>query len=326
MAEKKTPFLSVIIPFYNTEEYLPRSIDSVLNQTFQDTEIILVDDGSTDRSGTIADEYAQQHPCITVLHTEHSGVSHARNAGLKAAQGTWIHFMDSDDYSDPDMYRILVQLIRKYSADIAVCRINDVYLNRRKSREEDGQEAVLTPMEALEEILTRKMDDSLCSKLIRRTLFESTAFREGTTYEDVRIMPELVLKAERIVRINRNLYFYWHRLNSVTTTLDPDSIADIIDACEDIRKRVPPSLEPAAEYRILASCFGVLDLILREERPENHPQYTGTVQYLKEHWKDIIHSPYFTLQRKAAALLLKADIRLYRRLISLKWKRQIYHP
>ena len=202
MTEKKIPFLSVIIPFYNTEKYLSRSIDSVLQQTFQDTEIILVDDGSTDRSGTIADEYAQQHPQIKVIHLEHGGVSRARNTGLDAAVGEYIHFMDSDDYSDPEMYRTLVDVVRKHAADIAVCRICDVYRNRTRSKDNDGQETVLDSQEALEMILTRKMDDSLCSKLFRASMFDTIRFIEGKTYEDVRIMPDLFLHAARVVLIN----------------------------------------------------------------------------------------------------------------------------
>ncbi len=320
------PFLSVIIPFYNTGTWLPRSVDSVLKQTFQDTEIILVDDGSTDRSGVIADEYAQKYPQIRVIHLTHGGVSRARNAGLDAAAGEYIHFMDSDDYSDPDMYRSLVQLAKAYDADIAVCRICDVYRNRTKSRQSHGRQMVLEPQQALEQILTRRMDDSLCSKLIRSSLFRTARFQEGKTYEDVRIMPDLFLHAGRIVLLNKELYYYWHRLNSVTTTTDPGSIADIIEACEEIQRKMPDSLRKAAEYRVLASFFGVLDLILREEHPENHPQYSSTVKYLTEHWKDVVRSPYFSLQRKVSAVLLKTDFRLYRILISYKWKRQIYHP
>lgn len=320
------PFLSVIIPFYNTETWFPRSVDSVLKQTFQDIEIILVDDGSTDRSGIIADEYAQKYPQIRVIHLAHGGVSRARNAGLDAAAGEYIHFMDSDDYSDPDMYRSLVQLAKAYDADIAVCRICDVYRNRTKSREGDGRETVMEPQQALEQILTRRMDDSLCSKLIRSSLFRTVRFQEGKTYEDVRIMPDLFLQAGRIVLLNKELYYYWHRLNSVTTTTDPGSIADIIEACEEIQQKMPDSLRKAAEYRVLASSFGVLDLILREEHPEDHPQYSATMKYLTEHWRDVIRSPYFSLKRKVSAVLLKIDKHLYRILISYKWKRQIYHP
>ena len=319
------PFLTVIIPFYNTEAWLSRSVESVLNQTFQDTEIILVDDGSADNSGTIADEYAQNHPRIRVIHLEHGGVSRARNAGLDAAAGEYIHFMDSDDYADPEMYSSLAALARKYDADIAGCRIRDVYLNRTRSRNNDGRETVLEPQEALEMILTRRMDDSLCSKLIRSSLFRNVRFQEGRNYEDVRIMPELFLHSERIVLLNKDLYVYWHRLNSVTTTPDPDRIIDIIEACEEVRDKVPDSLTKAAEYRVLASSFGVLDLILREEQPENHPQYTPMVESLSEHWKDVLNSPYFSLPRKLSAVLLKTDLRLYRKMISFKWKRQIYH-
>ena len=322
---EKTPFLSVIIPFYNVEDWLPRSIDSVLSQTFRDYEVILVDDGSTDRSGEIADGYAAKYDAVHVIHNAHSGVGHARNAGLSAAAGTFIHFMDSDDYIDPDMYRILVELTQNMHADIAACRFKDIYQNRTISSQEDGTVRTLLPEEAYEQILTRKMDDSLCTKLIRRALFEGIDFREGKHYEDVLIMPQLLMKANRIVQINRGLYNYYHRLNSITTSPDPARCADIIETSDQILSQAPASLKEAARFRCYASRFGVLDLVMMEGDPADFPQYKELVQYLQDHWYDIVHCPYFKRTRRIAALVLRISPRLYKGLIALKWKTKAYH-
>ena len=115
------PLVSVIIPIYNTEKFLPLCINSVLNQTLTDIEVLLVNDGSTDGSGKICDEYACKDQRIQVIHTLNQGVSHARNQGLETAKGEYIAFMDSDDWIETDMIATLYQLIRTNEAGLATC-------------------------------------------------------------------------------------------------------------------------------------------------------------------------------------------------------------
>lgn len=115
------PLVSVIIPIYNTEKFLPLCINSVLNQTLTDIEVLLVNDGSTDGSGKICDEYACKDQRIQVIHTLSQGVSHARNQGLETAKGEYIAFMDSDDWIETDMIATLYQLIRTNEAGLATC-------------------------------------------------------------------------------------------------------------------------------------------------------------------------------------------------------------
>ena len=325
MSEYRTPYITVIIPFWNVEDYLSRSVSSVLAQTFLDFELILVDDGSGDNSGMIADRFAEQHPNIRVSHHEHHGVSCARNAGLDAACGEYIHFMDSDDYIAPEMYEVLTGIVKVYDADIAACRIVDVYRNRQLSGSGNGTVTVLSPYEALEQIMTRKTDDSLCSKLIRRTLFRDLRFEQGRNYEDVRIMPELFMRADRIVDVNENLYYYYHRLYSVTTTPDPERCTDIIEACDLLVQKMPESLHDAAVFRSLSSRFGVLDLILMEGNPADYPFFPGLVRYLIEHRKDVLHNPHFRKERRFAAIMLSFSLRLYTLLISMKWRMKQYY-
>ena len=123
------PKVSVIIPVYNVEQYVEKSIQSVLNQSMKDIEIILVNDGSTDKSGEICDRYGQKEERIIVIHKENGGLSSARNVGVKAASGDYIGFIDSDDYIESVMYETLYQMAERDSADVAVCGVYDVYKN-----------------------------------------------------------------------------------------------------------------------------------------------------------------------------------------------------
>ena len=118
------PELSIIVPVYKTEKYLPKCIDSILSQTFTDFELILIDDGSPDRCGEICDEYAAKDGRIIVIHQENRGVSAARNAGLDIARGEYIGFVDSDDWIEPEMYKVLVESCVNNKSDISMCGIN----------------------------------------------------------------------------------------------------------------------------------------------------------------------------------------------------------
>jgi len=115
--------ISVIVPVYKVEQYLRQCIESILNQTYQDLEILLIDDGSPDRCGIICEEYAKKDPRIKVFHTENHGLSAARNVGLQIAKGEYIGFVDSDDWIEPDMYEILLRRLEETDTDISVCEI-----------------------------------------------------------------------------------------------------------------------------------------------------------------------------------------------------------
>lgn len=123
--------ISIIVPVYNVEQYLDDCLISIINQTYKNLEIILIDDGSTDKSGKICDEYAKKDSRIIVIHKENGGVSSARNAGLRIAKGAYIGFVDPDDWIAEDMYEVLYSNAKKYDADVSVCKYK-IVKNRRK--------------------------------------------------------------------------------------------------------------------------------------------------------------------------------------------------
>ena len=125
--------ISIIVPVYNVEQYLDDCLISIINQTYKNIEIILIDDGSTDKSGKICDEYAKKDSRIIVIHKENGGVSSARNAGLRIAKGAYIGFVDPDDWIAEDMYEVLYSNAKKYDADVSVCKYKIVKNNSIKT-------------------------------------------------------------------------------------------------------------------------------------------------------------------------------------------------
>lgn len=177
------PKISVIIPVYNTERYIRECIESIIKQTYEDYEIILVDDASTDSSGKICDEYSEKYDFIKTIHKEHGGPTHTRKAGLKAARGEYISYIDSDDYISSDMYEYLADKIEKYNVDIAICNIVIETENSRLPLYLGFEEGFYNK-EALERTIYPKMlfseekqmpgiHPSLCNKVIKKSILDN---------------------------------------------------------------------------------------------------------------------------------------------------------
>lgn len=208
--------ISVIIPVYNVEPFLPACLDSVLAQTHRDLEIILVDDGSADSSGAICDRYAGMDPRIRVIHQENGGVSLARNRGLELATGEVISFIDSDDTLEPDMYEQLVHHMQTHGADISHCGYKHLVRDEVRLINDTKQIRPQTREEALECLLSgRLFSGSLCCKLFRRELLEGLSFREELkNNEDILLCFEIFNRSRRSVFADFPLYNYYARLGT----------------------------------------------------------------------------------------------------------------
>ena len=145
--------ISVILPIYNVEKYLEKCLKSVINQTYKNLEIILVDDGSKDNSPQICDEYAVKDKRIVVIHKSNGGLSDARNAGIEIAKGKYITLIDSDDYVEKDYVQFLYQLIKENNAEMSICSHTVLYTNGTRIEKETGEHLVLDPKTTLEKIL-----------------------------------------------------------------------------------------------------------------------------------------------------------------------------
>ena len=313
------PVISVIVPVYNVENYLERCVNSLLAQTFASFEILLVDDGSKDRSGRLCDELAGRDDRIRVIHKENGGLSDARNAGIDAAEGEYLCFIDSDDYIEPEMLQVLHRLIAENQADISVCGICDCYESGRYPQSTQIRELVFTGTEALKATLEGKeLPGSVCTKLIRRDLLANHRFATGKTYEDAFITPELLLNAKLVAATTQSLYNYWHRDDSITTRPFSQKNMDAVDAyaytLEVIGQRCP-ELTDVAMFRLFWAYFVVLDKMLVTEHYQQLPQYKQVVAFLQKNWMNIVKCGYFQKSRRLAAVALKLHVQLYRLLV-----------
>lgn len=246
--------LSIIIPVYNVVQWLPETVNSVLAQTLRDFELILVDDGSTDGSGELCDAFALADSRVRVIHQENAGVSAARNAGLDAATGEFIGWVDSDDLIEADMFERLLALAQMYGADIAQCDHDRACtLN---GGERSNAVTVMDGASFVRRIFTKQggaytNQVSMCTKVFRRGLWEGIRFPVGQVYEDEQQVYKVCLKAEKIVETEDILYHYVKRENSIITGESPKKLLDkqkaLLDRLCYLPERLPELEKECAE-------------------------------------------------------------------------------
>ena len=202
--------ISVIIPIYKVEPYLRQCLDSVIGQTYQNLEIICVDDGSPDRCGEICEEYAQKDTRIRVIHRENGGLSAARNTGIEASTGQYICFVDSDDFVTETFVEYLYGLIKKYDAEIAVCPLFRLVSEQKENSMPDGFEGGMSPEEALSYIFLHAeyVGVFAWNKIYHRNLFSSIRYPEGKYYEDSGTTYRLFLASNWIAIGKEPKYYY----------------------------------------------------------------------------------------------------------------------
>lgn len=215
-----TDKISVIVPVYNVKKYIKRCLDSIIEQTYKNLEIILIDDGSTDGSGEICDEYIEKDERIQVLHKANGGLSSARNIGIERATGNYIGFVDSDDWIAKDMYEYLWKLCKRDNFDIAVCGIKRVIrFEEKENASEKEKICIYTQEEYLKKFFrvhTQDPNHFACNKLYRSQIIKQIRYPEGLTSEDVEGTFLALLLSERIILSEQVKYFYWNNPDSIT--------------------------------------------------------------------------------------------------------------
>ena len=226
--------ISVIVPVYNVASYLPQCLESILNQDYEDLQVLLIDDGSTDTSGAICDRFAARDSRIQVIHQKNGGAASAKNAGLRAASGKYLSFVDSDDYLEPDVYGFLVKTLEETRADAVQGAFQEVYRSRREVRP-------LKP-ETLEgyDYLLRFPKDFSCAllwnKLYRREIYDGVFFEEGHKIDDEYFTYQGFLQPRKVVCTDQVIYNYRKRASSVMAS--PESAEQrILDCLDSIAKR-----------------------------------------------------------------------------------------
>lgn len=210
------PKISIVIPVYNVEPYLHRCLDSVIGQTYQNLEIIIVDDGSTDASGLICDEYAEKDNRVLVIHTDNNGAFAARNCGLDAAKGEYIGFVDADDWLDADMYKTLMALTMEYNADIAQCEMANEGSYQQIRLQRLGKDTVFIGNAMTRAVFLEEITHGIINKLFRRKCFDGFRFDTEYYHLDAVFLADVRLYCNTFVRTDKALYHYNTTNSSIT--------------------------------------------------------------------------------------------------------------
>lgn len=272
------PKVSVIVPVFNVQKYLVRCINSLINQSLTNIEILLIDDGSTDNSGTICDEFAKKDNRIIVIHKENGGLSDARNVGLDNANGQYVGFVDSDDFIHKEMYSSLYNALICSDADIAesgYCEFYsikslkaDVESNPTYSEIYSREKAVIST------IMDHKCRTYVWNKLYKKELWDDIRFPYGKLFEDAFTTYKIINKISKLVRLDSKLYFYFQRENSIVSSNFSVKKLDHCDALYEMMQFIIKTYPEAAPITCIK-------------------YYQDTLSYLQkiiEHQKEIANS------------------------------------
>ena len=303
------PTISIIVPVYRAEAYLRQCLDSIVEQTYRNLQIILVDDGSPDGCGKICDEYGAGDPRIQVIHQPNMGVSAARNAGLSAATGDWIGWVDSDDWIDPDMVSFLLENALAVQADVCICGRYEEIPGRTEFYGA-AEPALLNKKEAMQALLeARVLDDALYDKLWKRQLFQYIRFPNGKTYEDLATVYRLLGKAERVLCLPEPKYHYRRRPGSIMGDVSlPNRINHYDFAQQRYRDLIErwPEFQPLLEERCLAAAIGIWSGCCHNPRSVRR-QYAAKLQQIADYARPRVRQ---ALKRTGSGLAGRLILRL----------------
>ncbi len=300
--------ISIIVPVYNVEKYLSRCLDSIINQTYKDYEVILSDDGSTDSSGKICDEYAAKYSNIHVIHADNAGLSVARNRGIHLSKGEFITYVDSDDLISIDYLEKLYNLIQKFNADISCCECNHFYNDSEVLFSDDfGDEQVFDGYEGATLILYgMKHGTSAWGLLIKRSIAEKNIFTAGKYHEDDLVTFKFFLEAKKVVFTSKPMYWYFQRNGSIMRSSYGQIAIDELDAADyifDTCSNYDVSLRNASSVK---KYFNYRDVLLRypEIKTIDSDTYKRIKYGLKSSAKIILMDKNYPNKLKAAPLIL----------------------
>ena len=309
--------LSVIVPVYKVEAYIIKCVESIINQTYKNLEIILVDDGSPDNCGKICDEYADLDSRIKVIHKKNGGLSDARNHGIKIATGDYITFVDSDDYIESDMYQVLMELSQQNDADISACNMAYVYEKDSKVKRDDSHQLrQLTPIEAYDIMIDYygKLRMGVWNKIYRRELFNDIWFPKGQLYEDLAVMYKVIFRANKIMYLAESKYYYLQRGDAITSqpysVREHDRYQFMNEMSAFIREHAPEIYVYAVSYKHINGFLSIANRMIISS--------TYDIDFIKRIQKDIRSEKQWLLEgklpynRKMQILLLGYNFSVYK--------------
>ena len=281
------PEISVIVPVYKAEQYLERCVKSILEQTYQNFELILVDDGSPDGSPNLCDKWAEEDNRVHVIHKKNGGASSARNAGLKIAKGTWIAFVDSDDWLDKTAFKTLYDLAIRYDVPMAIGGMKVIQDDTGTQAIAKEETIVLSQTDLLERFFRLKGEPdthSVCGAIIQRDILDGYTFIEGKMNEDVEVCYYLARKCEAAVYTDAPLYNYFKNVEGVTNSGFSKKKLDLLDVWEVVQKQVEqytPEYRYACEMNCKRARFTLLTQMNINGYDHQDPFMTKTKKKLK---------------------------------------------
>lgn len=229
--------ISIVVPIYNVEQYLSRCIDSILNQTYKNIEVLLINDGATDNSGKICEQYAVKDKRIRVIHKENGGLSDARNVGIDNANGKYICFVDSDDYVKKEYVETLYKLCLDYGVSISQCSF-EIFHDYDSMSDDLGdtntKSKLISGLEMLNNMYSQKGVENIVAwnKLFKKELFTDVRYPVGKIHEDEATIYKVIYKEENVAVTNKSLYRYYQRSDSITNDKFSLKRLDYLDALE----------------------------------------------------------------------------------------------
>lgn len=318
-----TPLLSVIIPAYNVEEYLSRCIDSVINQSYQKLEIIIINDGSTDNSRSVCEEYAHADSRILLINKENGGQSSARNIGLEIAKGDYITFVDSDDYIDLDTYAVNMDFLIE-NQHIEILQFPVKYSNR-KLKAPDKPHLISGEKNIFANWWTNDIiTSSMCDKIFQKEVFKTIRFPEGQIYEDHFLIVDLSETVQNVYLSNKGCYHYVVRDSSTTNaTITITQCIDFFRAHVKVYAKLY-SYEELRPHRLTAFSRVYRKLITarRLDHEANLNVYINILGKYIPTWKDVIHTTSGIKERIWVSCVkiigIKNFLNLYSRYLNIK--------
>ena len=303
--------ITVIIPVYNTLEYLPRCVESVRAQTYQNLEILLVDDGSTDGSGELCDRFAAEDARIRVLHKKNGGSSSARNLGLSECRGDYVGFVDSDDHVDPDMYETLLTGLSGAEASIAQVGRDEIDVQGNLMAnicDPPESKELISAEDFFRELLMHRGDCSFCTKLFRRELLREERFPEGKLNEDFYLLIRILCGSEGVVSLPGRKYHVFYRLGSNSRKKDPNDFSRVYADCVEnadlaaqlVEKHYPGLGETAFRFGVFQRLEYLLHVPIPQMNRENKV-YVEIVRFLRRNWGHVLRNKILTKKNKAYA-------------------------
>ena len=300
------PLISIIVPVYNTLEYLTRCVETLTAQTYSNIEILLVDDGSTDGTGALCDELSQKDARIRVFHKKNGGSSSARNLGIENAKGEYLAFVDSDDYVENNMYELLYRAIETYGTKVAQIGRDELDMNGERLPDiccPPEKEECISNEDFLKELLMHRGDCSFCTKLLKKELFQNRTFPLGVLNEDFHLLVQMLPEIGSIVSLPQQTYHVFCRMGSNTRRTDSFSrvFADNIDNANMVSRIVKKDYPQLADIAFRFGIFQRLDYMLHvpiAQMNQENVMYCYTVRYLRKNWWQSMKNPYLTGKNK----------------------------